>query len=94
MSTSDFEILQRKAEILKAIAHPVRLAILKGLLENGPTNVNNLETGTDISTATVSQHLAKIRNVGILRRKRKGVKVYYSLVDKDNVKDLLKDFLS
>ena len=93
MSDIDYDLLSKKAEILKVIAHPVRLAILKGLLENGPTSVSKMETGIDIPIATVSLHLAKIKSLGILRQKRKGVKRYYSLVDKDNVVAMLKAFL-
>lgn len=93
MGNSDFEVLQRKSEILKAIAHPVRLAILRGLIKNGPTRVIDMETGVDTCAATVSQHLAKMYYVGILSRKRKQTQIFYSLVDKEGVVDMLKTYL-
>jgi ArsR family transcriptional regulator len=94
MSNKDYEFLCRKAEILKSIAHPVRLAILKGLVENGSTCVNKLETGgIDVDTAVVSQHLNKIRSMGILKSKRKGTSVFYSINDVDGIVDLIKIFL-
>lgn len=94
MPKSDYNYLQRKAEILKAIAHPIRLAILRGLISNGPTNVNNLETCIDVPTATVSQHLTKIRYAGIVTKKRKGTYIYYDIVDDENVVEMIKAFLS
>ncbi len=93
MSKNDYNYLQRKAEILKAIAHPIRLAILRGLIKNGPTNVNSLETCIDVPTATVSQHLTKIRYAGIVSKKRKGTYIYYDIVDEDHVIDMIKSFL-
>jgi len=94
MPKSEYNYLQRKAEILKAIAHPIRLAILNGLIGNGPTNVNNLETCIDVPTATVSQHLTKIRYAGIVTKKRKGTYIYYDIVDDENVVEMIKAFLS
>ncbi len=94
MSKNDYNYLARKAEILKAIAHPIRLAILRGLIKNGPTNVNNLETCVDVPTATVSQHLTKIRYAGIVKKQRKGTFIYYDVVDEESVVDMIKSYLS
>ena len=94
MSNKDYEFLYRKAEILKSIAHPIRLAILKGLVENGPTSVGKLETGgINVDTAVVSQHLNKIKSIGILKSKRKGTSVFYSINDVDGIVELIKTFL-
>ena len=94
MSDIDYDLLSKKAEILKVIAHPVRLAILKGLIENGPTSVGKMETGSEnYLAATISQHLKKIKSTGLLKTKRKGVKIFYSLVDKENIVAALKIFL-
>ncbi len=89
----DYEILERKAEILRAIAHPVRLSILRGLVKNGATPVKELETCIDVHTATISQHLTKIRYAGIITKKRKGTYIYYSIKDTDGIVDMLKTFL-
>jgi DNA-binding transcriptional ArsR family regulator len=93
MNKNDYADLTRKAEILKAIAHPIRLSILRGLIKNGPTNVNNLETGVDVPMATVSQHLTKIRYAGVITKKRKGTFIFYSIKDSDSLVDMLKVFL-
>lgn len=93
MNKNDYANLTRKAEILKAISHPIRLSILRGLIKNGATNVNNLETGIDVPMATVSQHLTKIRYAGIITKKRKGTYIYYSIKDNEGLIDMLKAFL-
>ncbi len=93
MNKTDYATLARKAEILKAIAHPIRLAILRGLINNGPTSVNNLETCVEVPTATVSQHLTKIRYAGIVTKKRKGTFIYYDISNEDHVVEMIKAFL-
>jgi DNA-binding transcriptional ArsR family regulator len=52
-----------------------------------------METGVDTCAATVSQHLAKMYYVGILNRKRKQTQIFYSLVDREGVVDMLKTYL-
>jgi len=88
-----YETLERKAEILKAIAHPVRLCILRGLVETGPSNVGSMQTCLDIPQATVSQHLAKMKAVGIITGKRNGTQVIYSLHNVENIVELIKTYL-
>jgi ArsR family transcriptional regulator len=89
----DYEVLEQKAEILKAIAHPVRLCILRGLSQEGPSNVGKMKTCLDIPQATVSQHLAKMKAVGIIRGKRKGTQVVYKLTNVAGIDQLIKTFL-
>jgi len=90
----DLERLEQKADILKAIAHPVRLCILRGLSKTGPSNVGRMQTCLEIPQATVSQHLAKMKAVGIIRGKRKGTQVIYSLTNVGDVDKLVEHFLS
>ncbi|MDZ7796023.1 MAG: metalloregulator ArsR/SmtB family transcription factor [Candidatus Marinimicrobia bacterium] len=89
----DYKTLQRKADILKAIAHPVRLAILKGLMKNGPTRVTDMETGIKTNPATVSQHLNKFKSVNIVTKERKGVEIYYTIRNVEGVATMLDAFL-
>lgn len=69
------------AEILKTIAHPVRICIIKGLLENGECNVSHMQSCMDIPQSTVSQHLQKLRAAGIIEGRRNGLEIYYSIAD-------------
>ena len=78
MSDSESEIYKRKAEILKAMAHPTRIMILEILrdTEKCVTDIHK-QVGFDIST--VSKHLAVMRNAGLLKTERKNKQIYYSV---------------
>ena len=93
MPSKDYEKFEQKAEILKAIAHPVRLCILRGLAMDGESNVGKMTTCLEIPQATVSQHLAKMKAVGIIKGKRKGTQVIYTLTNAGNIKELVNSFL-
>jgi DNA-binding transcriptional ArsR family regulator len=80
---NDFELLTAKAELLKAIAHPVRLCIVRGLLEQGECNVNKIQACLQIPQSTISQHLGKLRDTGIIKGNRQGVEVFYQVVNED-----------
>jgi ArsR family transcriptional regulator len=82
-SPADFELFNVKAELLKTIGHPVRLCIIKGLLEEGECNVNKMQACLQIPQSTVSQHLGKLRDAGIIKGKRQGVEIFYRVVDED-----------
>ena len=70
-------ILEEKAEILKALGHPIRLCIVKGLIEQGENNVSYIQDCLDVPQSTLSQHLAKLKSAGIIENERKGTEVYY-----------------
>lgn len=93
MSNKDYNFLYRKAEVLKAIAHPVRLSILRDLIENGEKRASDLDTTIDRTPASVSQHLTRMNNVGLFKRRRKGTEIYYTLVDVDGIEKMMKIFL-
>jgi ArsR family transcriptional regulator len=69
----------REAEILKVLGHPVRLKIVAGLLSEA-CNVKKIWECLGLPQATVSQHLALLKNKGIIEGRRNGVAVYYSVV--------------
>lgn len=73
------KLLEQKADVLKSIAHPVRLCILTKLYKTGTCNVTDLQHCLNVPQSTISQHLAKLRGAGIVTAKRKGVEVKYSL---------------
>lgn len=69
---------EQEAEVLKVMGHPLRLKILSGL-HNDPCNVKQIWESLRLPQATVSQHLAILKNKGIITGRRDGVEVYYSL---------------
>lgn len=68
-----------EAEILKVLGHPIRLKIVAGLCTM-ECNVKHIWECLGLPQATVSQHLALLKNKGIIEGKRDGVEVYYSVV--------------
>ena len=67
--------LDREAEILKVLGHPVRLKIVAGLMSQS-CNVKKIWECLELPQATVSQHLALLKNKGIIEGKRDGVEVF------------------
>lgn len=70
------------SELLKALAHPVRLCIVKGLLEKKECNVTYMQECLGLPQSTVSQHLQKLRSMGIVETERNGLEVLYHVSDK------------
>lgn len=65
---------------LRAIAHELRLVILCQLLD-GPMCVRDIMAATGAGQANVSQHLAKMRMLGLLNCERRGQQIFYSIAD-------------
>ncbi|MCQ6343563.1 metalloregulator ArsR/SmtB family transcription factor [Bacillus cereus] len=74
--------LERSAEILRVLAHPVRLQIVHQLLEKNALNVTELQKILKLPQSTVSQHLHKMRNHKVSSHERKGTEVFYRVDDK------------
>jgi len=68
-----------EAEILKVLGHPMRLKIVAGLCTK-ECNVKHIWECLGLPQATVSQHLAQLKNKGIIEGKREGVEVHYTVV--------------
>ena len=67
---------------LKAMAHPNRLMILCFLCE-GERSVSELEQLLALRQPTVSQQLARLREDGLVKTRRQGKTIYYSLAGND-----------
>lgn len=74
------------AEVLKALAHPVRLCIVKGLITKGTCNVTHMQGCLDIPQSTVSQHVQKLKSANIISGVRNGLEINYSICDQRVVK--------
>jgi ArsR family transcriptional regulator len=73
-------IFELQAEVCKTLASPKRLEIIHAL-KDGERTVTDLVEELGVPKANVSQHLAVMRHKGVLRTRRKGVNIYYSLVN-------------
>lgn len=80
---------ENNAKLLKALSHPARLCIVHNLCENGPQNVTSLVDCMGMSQTTVSQHLAKLRDLQIVSVKRQGNNSFYE-VSNETVRAILK----
>jgi DNA-binding transcriptional ArsR family regulator len=69
---------KRCAELLGALAAPERLQIVR-LLRDGPKNVSELAQRMKSSIVNVSHHLGVLRHAGLVRNKKQGRFVVYSL---------------
>jgi len=69
----------REAEILKVMGHPVRLKIVAGLMSQS-CNVKKIWECLELPQATVSQHLALLKNKGIIAGRREGTEVHYQVI--------------
>jgi len=70
--------IQAATQGLRAIAHELRLAVLCILLE-GPKNVGELMAATGAAQSNLSQHLAKMRMLGLLESEKRAQQVYYRI---------------
>lgn len=77
----DYKQLEATSDLLKALAHPVRLCIVKGLVSNGPCNVSNMHSCLNLPQSTVSQHVSKLKSAGIIKGERKGTEIIYEISD-------------
>ncbi|WP_018213578.1 ArsR/SmtB family transcription factor [Desulfitobacterium hafniense] len=80
------------AELLKVLAHPVRLCIVSRLLEMGECNVTTMHTCLNAPQSTISQHLQKLRSAGIVEYRRNGLEIYYKIKNK-RISQLVSDVL-
>lgn len=74
--------VEKLASIFKALACETRLKIVLGLLEKKECNVNLMAEKLGIPQPNVSQHLAILKNLGIIEGYRKGTQICYRIVDK------------
>ncbi len=72
--------IHRASEGLRAIAHELRLAVLCQLL-NGPMCVADLMRATGASQSNLSQHLTRMRMMGIVINEKQGQRVFYRIAD-------------
>lgn len=71
---------EEASQLLTLLANPHRLCILCTLLD-GERSVTSLEEVVDLSQSALSQHLAKLREGGVVTTRREAQSIYYSVAD-------------
>ncbi|HTQ99730.1 MAG TPA: metalloregulator ArsR/SmtB family transcription factor [Candidatus Acidoferrum sp.] len=84
MTEKTIKQLRRNAgevsSFLRSLANENRLVVLCALLE-GEQNVSELNAHVDLSPSALSQHLAGLREAGLVRTRREAQTIYYSVAD-------------
>lgn len=87
-----FKTIEEKAELFRCIGDPTCLKLISLLMNNDKLCVSDLTSQLSVSMPAVSHKLRKLRNLGLLERKRAGQMICYSLA-KNNVADMVKAVL-
>ena len=72
------DLIEYRAEILKALAQPTRLKIID-FLRDGERCVCEIFPAIDEEQSNTSRHLAYMQTHGILSRRKEGVKIFYAV---------------
>jgi ArsR family transcriptional regulator, arsenate/arsenite/antimonite-responsive transcriptional repressor len=91
-----FSARQNKiADLAKALAHPARIAILEFLARQDACVCGDIVNELPLSQATVSQHLAELKRIGLINGEIEGPRVCYCINKKawTDAKHLLSQFL-
>ena len=78
--SSQQKIFQMQCEICKALAHPIRMAIVDRLKDK-EVGAADLVTDLGISKANLSKHISLLMHGGIVESRRDGRQIFYRLTD-------------
>lgn len=82
MDLSTFELKAGEvADVLKALANGRRLMVLCKLVEHGERTVGDLAQDVGLSQSALSQHLAKMRDEGLVTFRRESQTLWYRIAD-------------
>jgi DNA-binding transcriptional ArsR family regulator len=73
------EANEKIAGLFKALMHPVRLQVF-AILRNGEECVCHMETALGLRQAYISQHLAVLREAGLVSVRREGWNIFYEVI--------------
>lgn len=82
MKIKDWDCLERKALLLKAIANPLRLGVVELLSTHESLSVNELCKRLNCEQSLLSHNLAGLKKIGILQSEKQGQVVYYKLIER------------
>lgn len=78
MTPRDKERLRLKADVFKALGHPIRLGVVE-FLQKGEMCVCEIVAHVGTEMSNVSKHLAILKKAGVVADRREGLKIMYSL---------------
>ena len=74
----NYQEAKARSQVLKAVAHPTRV-LLVDALRSGEKCVMELRRVADVDGSTISEHLNRLRVVGIVDCRKEGQRVFYRL---------------
>ena len=72
----------RLAQMLKALGHPARIAIIQQLIKTKACICGDLVDELGLAQATISQHLKELKTIGLIKGTIEGTSVCYCIDDK------------
>ena len=78
----NYNTLRQDAMILRAVNHDMRKSMLELLSKNHKMTVTEIYVNLRLEQSVASQHLAILRNAGVLKTERDGKYIYYSVNQK------------
>ncbi|MDY0355596.1 MAG: metalloregulator ArsR/SmtB family transcription factor [Sedimentisphaerales bacterium] len=83
----DKKLASHAAEVLKALAHPIRLQVVEAL-EGGERSVGEIAEAVGEKQAITSQQLNIMKDKGILKSRREGARVFYWIENENAIRVL------
>lgn len=83
---------KRTSELMKALGHPARIAIIELLAERDTCICGDITDELPLAQSTVSQHLKALKNAGIIKGEIDGVRTCYCL-DEQGIQEVEELFL-
>jgi ArsR family transcriptional regulator len=74
---------EERAELMKALADPTRLTIIASLWKaTSPICICDFTAGLELGQPTISHHMGKLKDAGLVESEKRGIWIYYRLRDK------------
>lgn len=80
MPRSKTTLIDPDVQLLQALGHPARLAILRELSGCGEVCACDFTNCCDVSQPTISHHLRILKEAGVIEAERRGTSIYYRIV--------------
>ena len=86
MPNLDIKVMERAAQMLKAVAHPVRINLINLLVTHKQLSVGELQQYLGTTQSMTSQHLSALKNVGVVGYEKEANVCYYFIQNKNVLK--------
>jgi ArsR family transcriptional regulator len=74
---------EETAELMKALSDPTRLTMVASLAKaRAPICICDFTAGLGLSQPTISHHMARLKEAGLVESEKRGIWIYYRLRDK------------